>query len=478
MPETTPAREALGARPQKLVGRLISSRLAGWIANLPPMAWATRVVARTLAKRQIAKVPVQEVPIERLAGIGLEDTLQQIVHDVVNALGYMGAGVATYEPDDSLPLRAFYFDPNLVNEEQVHQWEAQVSRIMGKPFSLSDPEIARIFVHQDEFKDNLSVRAVRARGPVTSDEFYDLFRPVVPLSAKPIIQGIQEAVGVGQLIAVPFFLETVVDGKPTKEIVGNLFAGTRSESFSSGEIELLKAFGQQAAAGIRNARLYRRAEKGRIDGLKLSMMSTLSNLILHDLNSELGKIRLLTGDERIQQKVDIVLNMIERLCAPIREEMKIEPTDLHATITSVLADVRGKVPENIKIVEDFTSDLPRIQASAHINEIFRILIKNAVEAMEEGGVLTIRTRMAEEDGRAKVLVIDTGRGIRKKDMEKLFDPKFTTKREKGSLGVGLYLAKKFLEMMNGEIKAESKVGEGTTFTVSLSIDAEKGTVGQ
>jgi signal transduction histidine kinase len=676
MPKTTPAREALGVRLRKLVGRLISSRLAGWVANLPPIAWATRVVARTLAKRQIAKVPAQAALIERVAGIGLEATLQQIVYDVVNALGYMGAGVATYEPDDSLPLRAFYFDPNVVSEEQIHEWEVRGSEIMGRPFSLSDPEISRVYVHQDEFKDNLSLRAVKARGPVQSDElydlftpvvplsakpivegvqkalgieqvisvpffletvvdgqptkeivgnlfagkrgeiseqdvlilsafgrqaataieserrrlqiqlaqelvfamqtslqdetqvlqrivkgvtddlgymgamvatyepdgslplrafyfdpnivseeqvheweaqvskimgkevslsdpdiaavhvhkdefkdnlsvqafeaggpvstneFYDLFRPVVPLSAKPIIQGIQEAVGVGQLIAVPFFLETVIDDKPTKEIVGNLFAGTRSKSFSSGEIEMLKAFGQQAAAGIRNARLYRKAEKGRIDGLKLSMMSTLSNLILHDLNSELGKIRLYTDDERVYQKVDTVLNMIERLTAPIKQEVKIEPTDVNASVVSVLEDMK-KIPGDIEIVEDFTSDLPRVQASAHINEIFRILIKNAIEAMEEGGVLTIRTKMAEEDEKAEVLVTDTGRGIDEENMEKLFAPRFTTKRAKGSLGVGLYLAKNFLEMMNGEIKVESKVGKGTTFTVSLLTDVGK-----
>jgi len=682
MPETTPAREALSVRLQKLVGRLISSRLVGWIANLPPVAWATRVVARTWAKREIAKVPAQEAPIERVAGIGLEATLQQIVYDVVNTLGYMGAGVATYEPDDSLSLRAFYFDPNVVSEEQVHEWEAKASEIMGKPFSLSDPAIARVYVHQDEFKDNLAVRAVKARGPVQSDELYDLFTPVVPLSAKPIAEGVQKALGIEQVISFPFFLETVVDGRPTKEIVGNLFAakrgeiseqdiyilsafgrqastaieserrrlqiqlaqelvfamqtslqdetqvlqrivkgivsdlgyigagvatyeaddslplrafyvdpnfvseeqvheweaqvskimgkevslsdpdiarvyvhqdeykdnlivravkarrpvesdksydlvrpvvplsakpiiegiqeavgvkrfidvpffletvidgkptkeiighclvGTRSKSFSSGEIELLKAFGQQAAAGIRNARLYRKAEKGRIDGLKLSMMATLSNLILHDLYGELGKIRLLTDDERVHQKVGIVLNMVERLTAPVKREMKTEPTDLNASVASVLADMKGKIPGNIEVEEDLTSDLPRVQASAHIDEIFRILIKNAVEAMEEGGVLTIRTRMVERDGRVEISIADTGCGIDEENMEKLFTPRFTTKRAKGSLGVGLYLAKNFLEMMNGEIKVESKVGKGTTFTVSLSADAGKEGIGE
>jgi signal transduction histidine kinase len=253
MSETTPPREAPIAKLQKLVGRLIGSRLIGWIANLPPIAWATRVVARTLAKREITRVSVPEAPIERVVGTGLEATLQQIVRDVVDALGYIGTGVATYEPDGSLPLRAFYFDPHLINEDQVLEWERRVSEIMGRPFSISDPDIARVFVYQDEFKDNLSVQAVKAREPVKTDELYDLFAPVVPTVAKPIIEGIQEAVGVGQLIAIPFSLETVIDGKPTKEIVGNLFAGKRGTISKQDEL-ILSAFGRQAAAAIESER--------------------------------------------------------------------------------------------------------------------------------------------------------------------------------------------------------------------------------
>jgi signal transduction histidine kinase len=158
--------------------------------------------------------------------------------------------------------------------------------------------------------------------------------------------------------------------------------------------------------------------------------------------------------------------------------MEIEPTDLNASVASVLADMKGKIPGNIEVEEDLTSDLPRVQASTHIDEIFRILIKNAVEAMKEGGVLTIRTRMVERDGRVEISIADTGCGIDEENMEKLFTPRFTTKREKGGLGVGLYLAKNFLEMMNGEIKVESKVGKGTTFTVSLSADAGKEVIGE
>lgn len=289
------------------------------------------------------------------------------------------------------------------------------------------------------------------------------------------------------MVTIPF----VSRGK----LVGNLFAGREKGVISEDDIETLRAFANQAAIAIENARLYEhqkqlaeemqrlaeerqqlyeQAEKGRVAGLKVSMMATLSDLILHDLSNELGKILLLTDDERIRQRVDNVLNMIERLTAPVKEEVKIEPTDLNASVASVLADVKEKIPENIEIVEDFSSDLLRVQASVHIDEIFRILIKNAVEAMENGGVLTIHTRLTEKDGKAEVLVADTGHGIRKEDMEKLFNPKFTTKREKRSLGVGLYLAKNFLDMMNGEIKVESKIGRGTTFTVSLSTEAGKG----
>jgi signal transduction histidine kinase len=396
--------------------------------------------------------------------LDLSTVLDKILETVTKDLHFKVALLAVYdEPANVLRIEKFTGVPEIL----LKFGEAIMGMtLMGASISMDVDE-------------NLGVRAAKKGVPMATNKLHDLFRPVV---SESLCERFQTILGAKAAATVPF--------KWGDKLVGNMFAGTERERVTEEEIKSLQAFANQAAIAIGNARLYEsqkqlaeerqrlyeQAEKGRINGLKVSMMATLSNLILHDLNSELGKIRLLTGDERVQQKVDTVLKLIERLTAPVKEEMEIEPTDLNASVASVLADVRGKVPKNIRIEEDFTSDLPRVQASAHINEIFRILIKNAVDAMEKGGVLAIRTRRAEKDGRAEVLVTDTGRGIRKKDMGKLFDPKFTTKREKGSLGVGLYLAKSFLDMMNGEIKVESKVGKGTTFTISLLTEAGKETI--
>jgi signal transduction histidine kinase len=499
MPKPTPAIKAPTiARLQKLIGRLVSSRLAGWIANLPPIAWATRVVARTFVKRQIAKAPAQEAPIERVAGIGLEATLQQIVYDVVNALDYIGAAVATYEPDDSLPVRAFYFNPNLVHEEQIHEWEAKASEIMGKPFSISDPDIARVFVHQDEYKDNLSVRAIKAREPVKSDEFYDLFRPVVPPSAKPFIQGIQEAVGVGQLIAVPFFLETFVDGQPTKEVIGNLFAGTRSKSFSSGEIEMLKAFGQQAAAGIRNARLYRKAEERRQAAEIFGKMAFTAAASVHALRNHIGAFRthlqlmqympqlpaerhreILDKGPKILERLNETANILDNLHEPWRETPDVL-TDINKCLIRAIDRVivdrdEIKAREGIAVHDESLSEgLPPIKTSPDmLIETFKVMVKNAVEAIREkggGGDLWIESRLGDNSV-VEVLIRDNGIGIKPENLSKVFEMRWSTKE--AGMGFGLFWTKDYVEGLGGSIKTEGAWQEGTTFRISLPASSEQ-----
>jgi signal transduction histidine kinase len=495
MPKTTPPREAPTARLQKLAGRLARSRLAGWVANLPPIAWATRVVARTLAKREITRVSVPEAPIERVVGTGLEATLQQIVRDVVDALGYIGTGVAIYEPDGSLPLRAFYFDPHLINEDQVLEWERRVSEIMGKPFSISDPDIARVFVYQDEFKDNLSVQAVKAREPVKTDELYDLFAPVVPTVAKPIIEGIQEAVGVGKLIAIPFFLETVIDGKPTKEIVGNLFAGTRSKSFSSGEIELLKAFGQQAAAGIRNARLYnkteelyRKAEERRQAAEIFAKMAFNAAASVHALRNHVGAFRthlqllqlmpperlpeILESSPEILTRLDEAANILDNLPEPWRETPDVR-TDINTcflrAIEKVIPDRDGiEAREGIVVHESLSKGLPPIRTSPDmLTEALKVLVKNAVEAIREkgqGGDLWVESYRGDNSV-IEILIRDNGIGIKPENLSKIFEMRWSTKD--AGMGFGLFWTKDYIEGLGGSIKVQSVWQEETTFRVSL-----------
>jgi GAF domain-containing protein len=192
-----------------------------------------------------------------------EQILQRIAEGVVADLGYIGAMVGSYEADDSIAVRAFSIAPEIASREEIQKFEQQISRFSPTPLSLTDPEVARVYRYKREYKDNLSVRAVEAGKPTISDELFDLFRPITPDIARPMVRAIQDTLGIHKVIAVPFFLETGQDGKRQRRVIGNLFAASRSREFSQGEIELLEGFAQQAAAGIYNARLYQKAEDRR-----------------------------------------------------------------------------------------------------------------------------------------------------------------------------------------------------------------------
>jgi len=96
------------------------------------------------------------------------------------------------------------------------------------------------------------------------------------------------------------------------------------------------------------------------------------------------------------------------------------------------------------------------------------IILNAVQAMPDGGRLTISSR--EKDKFLEVKIADTGCGIPQEVMDKIFDPLFTT-RAKG-IGLGLAVCKAIIDRHQGHIEVESKVGKETIFTIKLPLEAE------
>jgi signal transduction histidine kinase len=105
-----------------------------------------------------------------------------------------------------------------------------------------------------------------------------------------------------------------------------------------------------------------------------------------------------------------------------------------------------------------------------IEQVLMNLILNAVQAMKNGGVLTIRTSVAE--GICRVEVRDTGAGIPPAVLPRVFDPFFTTKGEGEGTGLGLSVNLGIVERHGGRILVESEVGKGTTFTLCLPVSHE------
>jgi signal transduction histidine kinase len=118
------------------------------------------------------------------------------------------------------------------------------------------------------------------------------------------------------------------------------------------------------------------------------------------------------------------------------------------------------------------SGLPYVMVDRHmIEQVLMNLILNAVQAMKSGGVLTIRTSVAE--GICRVEVIDTGSGIPASVLPRVFDPFFTTKGEGEGTGLGLSVNLGIMERHGGKILVESEVGKGTTFTLCLPVSRER-----
>jgi signal transduction histidine kinase len=343
-----------------------------------------------------------------------------------------------------------------------------------------------VYVHKPEYTANLSVRAAGAERPVTAGRLFDLFTPIAPAITEPAIRGIQDALGIRQVIAVPFFLES--EGEADARLIGNLFAVTQAERFEPWEIDLLQAFGRQAAAGLSNARLYRVSENRRAAGEILGRMAFSSAASVHAFRNHLGLIR---GNLQLVEKLDLLApeesqrrELMAQLMPPVMDRLgqitkmldglhtpwnltSNTPVDVNQCITRAVSKIIQTPEEWVRI--DLAEGLPCVTTTPDmLTEAFRTLVKNAVEAMEsvEPGRrgLWVTSRLVAGNT-VEVTVRDAGSGIRPEHLSKVFEMRWSTKPQ--GLGFGLFWTRDFVEGLGGQIRLESQWGKGSTFVVRL-----------
>jgi len=128
--------------------------------------------------------------------------------------------------------------------------------------------------------------------------------------------------------------------------------------------------------------------------------------------------------------------------------------------------------QHIQTVKELDPSLPHLMADFdQLHQVCTNLILNAIQAMPQGGKLTLRTSV--DNGQLKMEVQDTGCGISPKNMRKLFTPFFTTKHEVKGVGLGLAISYGIIQRHHGRIEVQSKEGEGTTFTIYLPLHHEE-----
>lgn len=138
-------------------------------------------------------------------------------------------------------------------------------------------------------------------------------------------------------------------------------------------------------------------------------------------------------------------------------------------IESALKIGRNVLKNKVEIVKEF-GELPKITCSpSQLNQVFLNLFTNAAQAMDGSGALRIKTWHAAEA--LHIEVVDNGKGMSPENLAKIFDPFFTTKPVGEGTGLGLAISQQIIEQHGGEIKVESRIGEGTKFYICLPVIA-------
>jgi len=131
--------------------------------------------------------------------------------------------------------------------------------------------------------------------------------------------------------------------------------------------------------------------------------------------------------------------------------------------------------KQIRVLPHLPSEIREVNLDPDgINQVLLNLYLNAVEAMDPGGTLSVSLSVDDGPAWVKIMVSDTGSGIRKDDVEHIFDPYFTTKQT--GTGLGLAIVHKIIEAHGGEVRVESEIGRGTTVTVLLPVMEALGSV--
>jgi PAS domain S-box-containing protein len=240
----------------------------------------------------------------------------------------------------------------------------------------------------------------------------------------------------------------------------------------------------------------RKLEQQVLHSEKLAALGRLAAGIAHEIGNPLTSIstfaqllREMATDEFSQSTLDTINTHIHRITEIVRQMSTFARPDsttlrfqqVNDTLRSSLDLMRfdKRMKSTIEIEMHLDPDLPKtLFDEGQLAQVFINIILNALDAMPENGTLTVSTGQVVDDRGHEAIAIsfaDTGTGIPPVELEKIFDPFYTTKEPGKGTGLGLSVSYNIVKRFHGDIKVESALGKGTTFTVllPLEIDASK-----
>ncbi|UCG13096.1 MAG: PAS domain S-box protein [Deltaproteobacteria bacterium] len=276
--------------------------------------------------------------------------------------------------------------------------------------------------------------------------------------------------------------ETIRTGKASHRLSTNPVINRTMEEYTypvfdaSGNLSLIIDYGIDVTDKIK-------MEKQLIQADKMASLGTLAAGIAHEIRNPMATINLntqiLLRDLQLDQEHQVYMldiqrevKKIERIISEILEFSKPKPahlveTNINEVVRSVHELTRVQLRKHGVLVHfDLDESLPPVLIDpAQISQVLINLVINAMQAIPEGGDLTVTTQLDPASSRVELLVSDTGVGIPAENLDKIFDPFFTNKPE--GTGLGLAIARQMLDKNQAAINVSSKVNQGTTFRTSF-----------
>ena len=216
---------------------------------------------------------------------------------------------------------------------------------------------------------------------------------------------------------------------------------------------------------------------------QLAQMGRLTADLAHEIRNPMTLIggfarvlvQKLPKQGELHEKAQIIADEVSRLEQLLNDALKMtrdetpryEPENINFLIMETLNLISSECEKkSIRIVRNLKDDLPLMLVDRQkLKEVLINLLQNAIQSMPDGGTITVLS--VRQDGNLQLSISDTGVGIRESEKEFIFNPFYTS--SPGGTGLGLSLANRIVEAMSGSISMESKVGQGSTFRLTLPI---------
>ena len=404
------------------------------------------------------------------SGLGFNRAILLLINERTNTLqGMMGVGPTSWE-------------------EAGRAW----SEVQSRHQSLIEwIQTGELFEHRDSALNSLArglrVSLAEPEGVLAMTAMQKKPYNIVNAAADPLVpRDLRETLKVNAFATVPLIAKDRAIGVI---LVDNMF---NQRPITEGDIRFLTMFAHQSALAIENAIIHTNLEtmnrdmralhEQLVQSEKMAALGAMMAEITHEIRNPLVSIGGFTRRlaKKLQQSedkkyIDIILSEVSRLEGIIHDNLsyikEVTPntaeTDVAGLLREILMLYEDELTQRrIRVETDFSPAVPKLQLdNQQIKQAVINILKNAMEAMESGGVLTVKTFVTPEPREVAVEFGDTGPGISLKAMNSVFNPYYTTKPR--GTGLGLPITNRIIKAHHGRIELRNKETGGALFTIKL-----------